>query len=172
MVSAIIGGSPNAWGGIVTYRDEGSFIVELEKEKPAVTTIKNQMEVMTNNCSKIILNPNSNTGMLHVTGARQIKITPANAPSQPYPVVEIWFIPHPIEVTQFHYTCPPPPGVKNAAIGNIDLSQMAMMMFMGKPAIPQYIKFIAKEEEQTILESPPGVKEIYYKIWVTKIKEE
>ena len=49
---------------------------------------------------------------------------------------------------------------------------MAMLMFMGKPAIPQYIKFIAKDEEQIIMESPKGVKEIYYKIWVKKIKEE
>lgn len=42
-------------------------------------------------------------------------------------------------------------------------------MFMGQPAIPQYIKFIAKDEEQTILESPRGVREIYYRIWVKKL---
>lgn len=172
MVSAIIGGSPKAWGGIVTYRDEGSFIVSLQKNKPAVINIKNQMEVMTDNCQKIILNPNSNTGIFHVAGARQIKVTPANPPGQPYPIVEITFIPYPIELTRFRFTCPPPPGVKEYVTGKIDLSQMAMLIFMGKPAIPQYIKFIAKDEEQTILESPPGVKEIYYRIWVKKIKEE
>ncbi len=45
-----------------------------------------------------------------------------------------------------------------------------MMMFMGKPAIAQYIKFIAKDEEQILMESPKGVKELY-KIWVNKVKE-
>ena len=172
MVSAIIGGSPQAWGGIVTYRDEGSFIVSLEKNKPAVINIKNQMEVMTDNCQKIILNPNSNTGIFHVAGARQIKVTPANPPGQPYPVVEIFFIPCPIELTRFRFICPPPPSAKETVTGKIDLSQMAMMMFMGKPAIPQYIKFIANDEEQIIFESPKGVREIYYKIWVKKVKEE
>src|SRR5207245_2805453 len=103
---------------------------------------------------------------------KQIKITPANPPSQPYPIVEVWFIPHPIELTQFRYTCPPPPGTKGAAVGTIDRSKIAMMMFMGMSALPQYIKFIAKDGEQTILESPAGVKEIYYRIWVKKIKDQ
>src|ERR1035437_8559743 len=34
MVSVIIAGSPEAWGGIATHRDEGSFIVSLQKDKP------------------------------------------------------------------------------------------------------------------------------------------
>lgn len=172
MVSAIIGGSPKAWGGIVTNRDEGSFIVSLQKNKPAVINIKNQMEVMTDNCQKTILNPNSNTGIFHVAGVKQIIVTPANPPGQPYPIVEITFIPYPIELTRFRFTCPPPPGVKEYVTGKIDLSQMAMLVFFGKPALPQYIKFIAKDDEQIILESPPGVSEIYYKIWVKKVKEE
>jgi len=172
MISFMTGGSLQAWGGIVTYRDEGSFIVSLEKNKPSVINIKNQMEVMTDNCEKIILNPNSNTGIFHVAGTRQIKVTPANPPSQPYPVVEIFFLPYPIELTRFRFICPPPPSAKETVTGKIDLSQMTMMMFMGKPAIPQYIKFIANDEEQIIMESPKGVKEIYYKIWVKKVKEE
>jgi len=173
MVAAITGGSPKAWTGVVTYRDEGSFIVSLEKNKPAVINIKNNLEVFTNNCyAKTILNPNTCTGILHVAGTRQIKVTPANPPGQPYPIVEIWFAQYPIELTRYKQTCPPPPGVKETVTATIDLSNMAMMMFMGKPAIPQYIKFIANDEEQIILESPRGVSEIYYKIWVKKIKEE
>ncbi len=173
MVAAITGGSPDAWTGVITYRDEGSFIVSLEKNKPAVINIKNHLEVFTNNCyAKTILNPNTCTGILHVAGTRQIKVTPANPPGQPYPIVEIWFSQYPIELTRYKQTCPPPPGVKETVTATIDLSNMAMLMFMGKPAIPQYIKFVAKDEEQIILESPKGVKEIYYKIWVKKIKEE
>ncbi len=172
MVAAIVGGSPEAWGGVTTNRDEGSFIVLLQKDKPAVVNIKNQMEVMTDNCIKIVTNPNSNTGIFHVAGARQIKITPANPPGQPYPIVEIFFIPYPIELTRFKFICPPPPSARETVTGKIDLSQMAMMVFYGKPALPQYIKFIAKDEEQIILESPPGVREIYYKISVKKVREE
>jgi len=172
MVFSMAGGSVESWGGITTAKDEGSFVVSLQKNKPEIINIRNQREVTTDNCQKIILNPNSNTGIFHVEGAKQIKITPANPPGQPYPIVEVYFIPHPIELTRFRYICPPPPGIKESAMGKIDLSQMAMMMFMGKPAIPQYIKFIANVEEQTILESPPGVKEFYYKVWVKKVKEE
>lgn len=170
MVFAMIGGSHAAWGGIVTARDEGSFVVLLEKNKPAVINIKNQMEVMTDNCVKIILNPNSNTGLFHVAGTRQIKVTPANPPGQPYAIVEIFFIPYPIELTRFRFICPPPPGIKGTSIGKIDLSQMAMMMFIAKPALPPYIKFIAKDGEQILMESPKEVKEIYYKVWVKKNK--
>jgi len=173
MVSVISGGSPNAWTGVVTYRDEGSFIVSLEKNKPAVINIKNRLEVFTNNCyAKTILNPTTRTGLFHVAGTRQIKVTPANPPGQPYPVVEIFFIPYPIELTRYKQTCPPPPGVKETVTATIDLSNMAMLMFMGKPAIPEYIKFIANDEEQVLFESPKGMKEIYYKVSVKKIKED
>lgn len=173
MVATISGGSPKAWTGIVTYRDEGSFIVSLEKDKPAVINIKNHLEVFTNNCyAKTILNPTTCTGLLHVAGTRQIKVTPANPPGQPYPIVEIWFVPYPIELTRYKQTCPPPPGVKETVTATIDLSNMAVLMFMGTPAIPQYIKFIAKDEEQILEERGRPGGEIYYKIWVQKVKEE
>jgi hypothetical protein len=171
MIAEMTGGSPQSWGGIVTHHDEGSFLVSLQKGEAELIDIRNQMEVMTSNCEKIILNPNSNTGLLHVDGARQIKITPANPPSQPYPIIEIWFIPHPIELTQFHFTCPPPPSAKKGTMGNVDASRMAMMMFSKQPAIPQYIKFVVKDEEQTILSSPPGIKELSYRVWVKKLKD-
>lgn len=172
MVAAITGGSPKAWTGVVTYSDEGSFHVSLDKPRPAVINIKNKLEVFTNNCmAKTILNPTTCTGMLHVAGTRQIKVTPANPPGQPYPIVEIWFFPYPIELTRYTQTCPPPPGVKESVTATIDFTQMAIRMFIGKPAIPQYIKFIANDEEQILLESPKGMDGIYYKIWVKKIKE-
>jgi len=46
-----------------------------------------------------------------------------------------------------------------------------VLFFFGMPAFPQYLKFIAKDEEQIILESPGDGKEIYYKFRVRKIKE-
>jgi hypothetical protein len=171
MEMAIIGGSPMAWGGITTARDEGSFIVSLEKNKPAVINIKNQFEVVTDNCQKIILNPASNTGIFHVAGVRQIKVTPANLPGQPYPIVEISFTPYPIELSRTKYICPPPPGVRGQSIATVDMSQMAYLVFFGQPALPQYIKFIANDREQILLENPAGAPGLYYKMWVKKIIE-
>ncbi len=176
MVAALKGGSPNAWGGVVTYRDEGSFIVSLEKNKPAVINIKNQLEKVTDNCIKTILNPTTCTGLLHVAGARSIKVTPANPPGQPYPTVEIWFVQYPIELTRFSFLCPPPPGTKGSSKGTIGMiapngQVTPMLMFFGQPALPTYIKFIAKEEEQVLLEKSTPGGEIYYKFWVRKVKE-
>ena len=167
MVSVIIAGSPEAWGGIATHRDEGSFIVSLQKDKPAVINIKNQMEVMTDNCKNILLNPNSNTGLLHVAGAKQIKVTPANLPGQPYPIVEIWFVPFPMEFSKVSYNCPPPRGyTQGNATGNT--SGMPALGY----AFPQYLKFIARDGEQIIIESPKDSDEGYLKVWVKKIKDE
>ena len=167
MISVIIAGSREAWGGIATHRDEGSFIVSLQKDEPAVIDIKNQMEVMTDNCKNIILNPNSNTGLLHVAGAKQIKVTPANLPGQPYPIVEIWFVPFPMEFSKVSYNCPPPRGyTQGNATGNT--SAMPALGY----AFPQYLKFIARDGEQIIIESPKDSDEGYLKVWVKKIKEE
>ena len=167
MVSVIISGSREAWGGIATHKDEGSFIVSLEKDKPSVIDIKNQMEVMTDNCKNILLNPSSNTGLLHVAGARQIKVTPANPPGQPYPIVEIWFVLFRMEFSKVTYNCPPPPGyTQGNAAGNT--SAMPALGY----AFPQYLKFIARDGEQIIIESPKDSDDGYLKVWVKKIKEE
>ena len=167
MVSVIISGGPETWGGTATHRDEGSFIVSLQKDNPAVINIKNQMEVMTDNCKNTLLNPNSNTGLLHVAGATQIKVTPANLPGQPYPVVEIWFVPFRMEFSKVTYNCPPPKGYTQ---GNAEGNTSAMPA-LGY-AFPQYLKFIARDGEQIIIESPKDSDEGYLKVWVKKIKEE
>ncbi|MEO7292603.1 MAG: hypothetical protein ABIW34_05845, partial [Ginsengibacter sp.] len=57
MVANIVGGSSDAWGGIVINKDEGSFVVSMEKDKPEVINIKNNLERLINNCDKTILNP-------------------------------------------------------------------------------------------------------------------
>jgi hypothetical protein len=175
MEAFLKGGSPDAWGGVVTYKDEGSFVVSLEKDKPAVINIKNKLEVVTDNCLKIISNPTTCTGILHVAGTKQIKITPANPPSQPYPIVEIWFTQYPTELTRFTFDCPPPPGAKDRSRGKVGLttgSPPPMLMFFGMPALPTYLKFIAKDEEQILIEkgSPGG--DIYYKFSVRKLKDD
>jgi hypothetical protein len=167
MVSVIIAGGPETWGGTATHKDEGSFIVSLQKDKAALINIKNQMEVMTDNCKNVLLNPNSNTGLLHVAGAKQIKVTPANPPDQPYPIVEIWFVQTRMEFSKVRYDCPPPKGyTQGNATGNT--SEMPALGY----AFPQYLKFIARDGEQIIIESPKGSDDGYLKVWVKKIKDD
>ena len=110
MESVIKSGGKDVWGGIRTAIDKGSFIVSLENNKPAVINIINNLEVMTNDCKNKILNPTTCTGLLHVAGIKDFKVTPANPPGQPYPTVEIWFVPFPIEFSVVQFLCPPPPG--------------------------------------------------------------
>ncbi|MGZ5135736.1 MAG: hypothetical protein ACXWCG_11320, partial [Flavitalea sp.] len=172
MVAAMIGGSREAWGGVVTYRDAGSFVVSLKENPPAIISINNQLEVVTDNCLKIVTNKTTCTGLLHVAGSRAIRVTPANPPSQPYPIVEIWFVQYPTELTRYKFLCPPPPSAKSSSEGEVSMASIAMLSMFGSPSLPHYIKFVAKDEEQTILEkgSPGG--EIYYKFSVKKIQQE
>ena len=128
MIATMKGGSIKEWGGNMTYKDEGSFVVSLDKKEPKVFQIHNMFEVLTyDNCpDRIITNPTSNTGIFHVAGTKQIKITPANPPGQPYRMVEIWFTPYPIELTRFTFNCPPPPGsTKGNSKGKVDLTTSA-----------------------------------------------
>jgi hypothetical protein len=179
MVAAMVGGSKEAWGGIVTYRDEGSFVLSMDKNPPTLIDIKNQLEVVTDNCEKIILNPTTCTGLLHVAGARGIKVTPANPPGQPYPIVEIWFEKYPTELTRYKFTCPPPPGYESSSQGTIGFTANGpngpfatpLLTMYGSPALPTYLKFVAKDGEQTILEKRSEGGEIYYKFSVRKLKE-
>jgi hypothetical protein len=177
MKAELKGGSEAAWGGIATYRDEGSFVVSLEKNKPQYVVADNKLETVTySTCpDRVITNPTTCTGILHVAGTRQIKVTPANPPGQPYPIVEIWFAQYPTELTRFTFNCPPPPSAKGRSKGNVGLETGApppMLMFFGMPALPTYIKFIAKGEEQIILEKGSPGSEIFYKFSVRKVKDD
>ena len=176
MISTIKSGTEKNWGGVVTYKDEGSFTVSMEKNKPTIVNFENKLEKLVNNCVKEILNPTTCTGIFHIAGIKLIRVTPANPPGQPYPVVEISFIPYPIELTRFKFTCPPPPGARGHSKGIIDLTTSApgqpppLLMMFGMPALPSYIKFIAKEEEQVLMEMGSPGSELYYKIWVRKME--
>jgi hypothetical protein len=181
MIVTMKGGSRQAWGGNMTYKDDGSFVVSLDKKEPEILSIFNRSEIITyDNCpDRTILNPTTNSGMFHVGQTKQIKITPANLPDQPHRIIEILFEPFPIEVTRFTFNCPPPPGFKGGrSKGTVDLATAGargpapLLLFMGRPAIPQYLKFLAKEGEQIIMEMGKPGDEIYYKIWVRKIEED
>ena len=165
MESVIISGDKHAWGGIRTARDKGSFIVSLDKKEPQVTNIENNLEVMKDDCKNKLLNPTTCTGLLHVVGTKQIKITPANPPGQPYPIVEIWFVPYPIEFSWVSFDCPPPPGSGHPghSIGVMPQRKLGR-------ALPWDIKFLEKDGEQIILNSSD--EEGSLKIWVRKINDD
>lgn len=180
MVTSTKGGTIKSWGGLKTSKDEGSFIVSLDRNKPAVINIKNNFEVITDNCTKTILNPTTCTGPIHVAGIKQIKLTAANPPGQPYPIVEIWFMPYPAEVTRFNYTnCPPPPGFKGGpAKAKIDFTNwrvaMALLPMLNRPALPHYLKFEAKEGEYVFPDYNYGSEggNLYLKFSVKQLKED
>ena len=157
------------WGGAITITDEGSFIISLKDGMPYVKNIINKLEVYKDGCINIILNPTTCTGLLHVTGIKSFIVTPANSPSQPYPILEIWFTPYPMEFSSVKFDCPPPPGgTKHRSVGT-----HAMPAYGS--AFPQSIKFIAKDGEQIIIDSskdPGAAAEGYLKMWVQKLKDD
>lgn len=170
LIATMKGGSKKAWGGKKTYSDEGSFIVSLDTKTPTIKDIKNNLEVMTDNCEKVILNRGKNTGIIHITGVQRITVTPSESPAGWERLVEIAFIMRPVEFTMVQYSCPPPPGyIPGNAVGNT-VGPMALLQSI--PALPIYIKFIAKEGEQVIEERGKPGDEIYYKIWVRQVKED
>ncbi|HMG68628.1 MAG TPA: hypothetical protein VK588_13110 [Chitinophagaceae bacterium] len=168
MESVIKSGDKYAWGGIRTATDKGSFIVSLEDNKPTLINIVNNLEVMTNDCKNKILNPTTCTGLLHVAGIKDFKITPANPPGQPYPTVEISFVPFPIEFSKAQFLCPPPPGSGDP--GGSSGNDLAGLSKNFGRALPWDIKFLAKDGEQIIINS--SGEEGSLRIWVQKIKDD
>lgn len=167
MIATMKSGDRRSWGGTKTYSDEGSFIVNLDNKNPYLIDLNNKLETMTDNCSKVVLNPNSNTGLIHITQVKKIIVTPPAA-SGGDRIVEVLFEQRPVEFTKVKYNCPPPPGFKGgSAKGNT-----ADAFIFSIPAIPIYIKFIAKEEEQILEERGRPGTEVYYKIWVQKVEDE
>jgi hypothetical protein len=166
MESVIISGGKEVWGGIRTAIDKGSFIVSLKDNKPSLINIKNNLEVMTDACLNKVLNSTTCTGLLHVAGMRTFKVTPANPPDQPYAIVEIWFVPFPIEFSVVKYLCPPPPSLRDRD----PVSGTAPIGRNFGSALPWDIKFLAKDGEQIIMNS--SSEEGSLKIWVRKIKDD
>jgi len=166
MESVMKSGGKGVWGGIRTATDEGSFYLSLDKQIPEILNIQNRLEKMKDDCKNQLLNPTTCTGLLHVAGSKEIKVTPQNAQNQPYPIVEIWFVPFPVEYSRVKFDCPSP----NKRGGNS--SGVNPVMRVGR-ALPYYLKFVAKDEEQIIIDSSKDSDDDgYLKIWVRKVKDD
>jgi hypothetical protein len=105
--------------------------------------------------------------MIDIKGMAMARITPPNPPAQQYPIIEIAFIKTPIVSSIVSYDCAPPPGIIGRSIGVFPPPPI----FMNSPALPQYIKFIAMDEEQTILQIGNEGDDIFLKASVKKLKD-
>jgi hypothetical protein len=92
----------------MTYRDEGSFLISVDQDPELLDIVNRPEQLNYETCTITILNPTTRTGMINVTGIKSWKITPANPPQIPYPILEIAFVPQWAEYSRFKYNCAPP----------------------------------------------------------------
>ena len=155
--------------GIATYIDSGSFVISIEGKTGKIiekvnnnTTDKLEYHSLTE-CTYKIINPGANHGLIHITGVRQIKLTPANPPD--YPTVEISFIPKPIVYSTFRFTCKDEKGKLF-----VKTTEIATGVVGRSTAQPLFVKFTARSGEQKILDMPiPGG---YYRVTVKKLTDD
>lgn len=159
--------------GATTYRDTGSFVVSLNGNQARIIERVNRNTSASLNysggrCSNYrILKTGS--GNIHIAGTPVIKVTPSLASGRGA-TVEISFSRVPSIFPLFKVTCK----CSDAPGGPIDFTnaQGIAMMAGILPAFPQYLKFEAKEGEQTILEQGTPGGQLYAKFTVKQLKEE
>jgi hypothetical protein len=170
MITTMKSGSIASWGGVITYKDEGSFVVSLDGNTPRLKNIQNQLESINTNCQHTILNPTTRIGIFHVIGAKSIKVNPADPTHPTSREIDIEFYPHRCEFSMIKFNCPPPPGyIHGSSVA--DNTVMAMMMSNMIPGMPVRLKFLASDNEQVIEEKGQPGGELYIKIWVKKLTD-
>ncbi len=157
--------------GAVTYRDTGSFVVTLNgRDSRIIEKVNRNMSSLNYSggcCTNYkILKPG--TGNIHIGGTPVIKVTPPSSPGKSA-MVEISFSRVPSIFPLFQVTCQCP-GDRSPTTGT-NAKGIAMMAGI-MPAFPQFIKFEAKEGEQTILEHGKPGSELYAKFTVKQLKED
>jgi hypothetical protein len=167
MVANIAAGAGSVLGSLWLF-DVGSFVVSMEGKKTRIVNIKNQKEYFNyvGNCQVELLHEGN--GMIQINGIRDLKVTPAKLPEQPFSTVEIAFVPAKTDFSNLKLTCP------NRHGGTITMTTAtSTAMFAAMPALPMYIKFIAKEGEQTIYEvGKEKSSDIFMRFTVKQIKDD
>jgi hypothetical protein len=158
--------------GAVTYRDTGSFVVSLNGSQARIIERVNRNITAALNysggcCYNYTILKTGN-GNIHIAGTAVIKVTPPAAPGKSA-MVEISFGRVPSIFPLFRVTCQCP-GDKRPV--NLTNAQGIAMMAGILPAQPIFIKFEAKEGEQTIIERGKSGDPIYYKFTVKQLKED
>lgn len=157
--------------GAVIYKDKGSFVVAIKGRESRIIEKVNNNTVASLGYSGgccydyKILKPG--TGNIHIAGNPVIKVTPATVPGKSA-MVEISFSRFPTIFPLFQVTCQCPGDKKPFTSTN---GAGVMMMGPKLPAFPQFVRFEAKEGEQTILELGKPGDPIYAKFTVKQVKE-
>ena len=158
--------------GAATYKDTGSFVISLNGREARIIERVNRntnadLGYLGGCCwnFKIIKN---GTGNIHIAGAPVVKVTPPSAPGKSA-IVEVRFNRIPAIFPTFQVTCQCPGDKKPMNFTN---AQGIVMMSRFLRADPEYIKFEAKEGEQTILEHGQPGGQVYTKFTVKHIKED
>ena len=158
--------------GAATYKDTGSFVISLNGREARIIERVNRntnadLGYLGGCCwnFKII---KTGTGNIHIAGAPVVKVTPPSAPGKSA-IVEVRFNRIPAIFPTFQVTCQCPGDKKPMNFTN---AQGIVMMSRFLRADPEYIKFEAKEGEQTILEHGQPGGQVYTKFTVKHIKED
>lgn len=150
-----------------SYTDTGSFVVSVDGRNAKIIERVNKNSTdnleFSCDCTYTLINPAANHGHIHITGVKNIKLTPAQPPA--YPLVEIEFIAAPMRYSTLQITLKDKNGKTFTST-----SDAASALVAKSNAMPLFIKFLAKEGEQVIEDRPePGG---YYKVKVRKLNEE
>ncbi|MEP7373559.1 MAG: hypothetical protein ABI675_09250 [Chitinophagaceae bacterium] len=172
MVSEIQGMSGTCLGA-ATYKDTGSFVISLNGNEARIIERVNRntsafLDYSGGRCwGYTILK--SGTGNIHIAGTPVIKVTPPAGPGKSA-TIEISFRRGPSIFPLFQVTCKcdDAPGGPTTGTNAQGVAMMAGIL----PAQPTYIKFEAKEGEQTIIKQGEPGDPIYTRFTVTQLKED
>lgn len=159
--------------GATNYKDTGSFVVSLNgREARLIERVnRNTAAVLNYSGGKCwgYANLKPGTGNIHIAGSPVIKVTPPSVPGRGA-WIEISFSRTPAIFPLFQITCK----CDDAPGGPITSTNAKGIVMMARflAALPEYIKFEAKEGEQVIIEhgNPGGL--IYTKFTVKQLQEE
>ncbi len=171
MISEVIDPGTGSALDSVTYRDTGSFVISLNGNQARIIERVNRNITAALNYSGgccynyTILKPGH--GNIHIAGTPVIKVTPSLASARGA-TVEVSFSRVSSIFTLFRVTCQCP---GDKAPMNIDNGRGVTMMAAILPTQPIYVKFEAKEGEQTLWEQGTPGGQLYSKCTVKQLQE-
>lgn len=126
---------------VITSLDSSSCILQLNGNKTRIQDIQNMNVVITVNgctCHVYEISPGTSTGPVNIVGTYKINVLPANPPQNPYPLVMLYFIRNMGMIAGM--AVDPCMGAKGISVPSFPLQ-----------AVPMFLEFEAKDEEQTIM---------------------
>lgn len=154
-------------GGNFSYLDKGSFVVELNGNQSRLIEAKNENSTdkllfVVDRCKSKLINEGANHGHIHIKGAKEIKVTPAEQPN--HALVEITFLKTPIVYSTFLMTCTDRGKVVSKT------TEDANAIVAKHDAYPRAVSFLAKEGKQVI--ENRAVPDGYYRVTVKQLRDD